>query len=116
MAERYGRQTPTNSVTLPYTMTRGPEAVELYEMTGRKAQDWQKLLVYDILSCGYGGDENLWIHTKFGYAVPRRNGKNEVVSIRELWGLTHGEKILHTAHRTPTSSSAFSCCLFSSAA
>lgn len=108
MAERYGRQTPTNSVTLPYTMTRGPEAIELYEKTGRRAQDWQKLLVYDILSCGYDGSPDLWIHTKFGYAVPRRNGKNEVVSIRELWGLTHGEAILHTAHRTPTSSSAFS--------
>lgn len=107
MAERYGRQTPTNSVTLPYTMTRGPEAVELYEKTGRRAQDWQKLLIYDILS--YEDDEDgLWVHSKFGYAVPRRNGKNEVVSIRELYGLEHGEHILHTAHRTPTSSSAFS--------
>lgn len=106
--KRYGRQTPTQSVTLPYTETHGAEAIELYEKTGRKAQDWQKLLIYDMLSWEKDGDDELWVHSKFGYAVPRRNGKNEVVSIRELYGLDRGEHILHTAHRTPTSSSAFS--------
>ena len=94
MAEpkRLGRQTPTKSVVLPY------------EKTGRQAQDWQKLLIYDILAYN---DEGLWIHTKFGYAVPRRNGKNEVISAREMYALEIGEQALHTAHRTPTSSSAF---------
>lgn len=107
MAEpkRLGRQTPTQSVVLPYSNTHGQEAIELYEKTKRSAQDWQKLLIYDLLAYD---DEGLWVHSKFGYAVPRRNGKNEVVSIRELYGLVHGEHILHTAHRTPTSSSAFS--------
>lgn len=107
MAEpkRLGRQTPTQSVLLSYAKTRGEEAIALYEKTGRKAQDWQKLLIYDLLA--YDEDE-LWVHSKFGYAVPRRNGKNEVVSIRELYGIIKGEHILHTAHRTPTSSSAFS--------
>lgn len=52
-------------------------------------------------------DEGLWVHTKFGYSVPRRNGKNEVITIREMYGLIEGEQVLHTAHRTPTSSSAF---------
>lgn len=51
-------------------------------------------------------ENSLWVHTKFGYSVPRRNGKNEIAAIRELWGLEHGERILHTAHRTTTSSSA----------
>ncbi|MDD6155272.1 MAG: hypothetical protein PUB39_06945 [Eubacteriales bacterium] len=51
--KRYGRQTPTQSVVLPYTHSHGEDAIELY-------------------------------------------------------GLVHGEQILHTAHRTPTSSSAFS--------
>ncbi len=36
-----------------------------------------------------------------------KNGKNEVVAIRELYGLMNGEQILHTAHRTMTSSSAW---------
>ena len=52
-------------------------------------------------------DEGLWTHTKFGYSIPRRNGKNEVVVIREVFGLIKGEHILHTAHRTSTSHSAF---------
>lgn len=44
---------------------------------------------------------------KFGYEVPRRNGKGEVLAQRELEGLKKGEKIMHTAHRTPTSHSAW---------
>ena len=104
MAEtRKGRQTPTQSVTLPYRETKGQEAIDYYNETGRTAQEWQELLIYDILAVG---EDGLWVHTKFGYSVPRRNGKNEVVAIRELYGLMNGEHILHTAHRTTTSSSA----------
>lgn len=104
MAEqRKGRQTPTQSVVLPYFVTKGQEAIESYNQSGRIAQEWQELLLCDILAVN---DDGLWTHTKFGYSVPRRNGKNEIVAIRELYGLEHGEKILHTAHRTTTSSSA----------
>ena len=104
MEARTGRQTPTTCIVLPYEETFGEEAVKLYESTGRKALEWQKLLIYDIMA---RTPDNLWTHSKFGYAVPRRNGKNEVVLMRELWGLKHGEKILHTAHRTTTSRSAW---------
>lgn len=104
MAElRKGRQTPTQSVAIPYYDTKGPVAIELYNASGRIAQEWQELLLSDILALN---SEGLWTHTKFGYSVPRRNGKNEIVAIRELYGLVNGEKILHTAHRTTTSSSA----------
>lgn len=104
MAEpRKGRQTPTQSVVLPYFATNGQEAVDLYNNSGRAAQEWQELLLSDILAVN---DDGLWVHTKFGYSVPRRNGKNEIAAIRELYGLTEGERILHTAHRTTTSSSA----------
>lgn len=104
MAEqRIGRQTPTQSVVLPYLQTKGQEAIDLYNSTGRTAQPWQELLLADILAYN---DDGLWTHTRFGYSVPRRNGKNEIVAIREAWGLVNGEKILHTAHRTTTSSSA----------
>ena len=101
---RSGRQTPTQSVVIPYAETRGQKAVELYNATGREAQEWQQLLIYDILAVN---EEGLWTHTKFGYAVPRRNGKNEVVAIREMYGLDAGEHILHTAHRTTTSRAAW---------
>ena len=89
---------------LPYTKSRGREAITVYNKTKRKAQDWQKLLIYDMLAVN---DEGLWVHTKFGYSVPRRNGKNEVIAIRELYGLKKGEHILHTAHRTTTTHTAW---------
>ena len=101
---RIGRQTPTVSVVLPYTKSRGGEAIELYEKSGRTAQDWQKLLMYDILAIN---EDDLWVHTRFGYSVPRRNGKNEILAIREMFGLLNGEHILHTAHRTTTTHSAW---------
>lgn len=99
-----GRQTPTQSVVLPYSKTKGKEAVKLYNKSGNKALKWQSLLCDDLMAV----DENgLWIHQKFGYSVPRRNGKGEILVMRELWGLVHGEQICHTAHRTTTSSAAW---------
>lgn len=104
MAEpRKGRQTPTQSVVLPYYVTKGQEAIDYYNSSERTAQEWQELLLSDILAVN---EEGLWVHTKFGYSVPRRNGKNEIVAIREVYGLINGERILHTAHRTTTSSAA----------
>ena len=41
---RKGRQTPTLSVVLPYTQSLGSEAVDLYDKSGRTAQDWQALI------------------------------------------------------------------------
>lgn len=101
---RLGRQTPTQSLILPYRETRGLEAAALYQESGRECYEWQQLLCCDIMAVDEAG---LWVHQKFGYSVPRRNGKNEVVSMRELWGLVHGERICHTAHRTTTSRSAW---------
>ncbi len=43
---RLGRQTPTKSVTLPYENTYGQNAIDIYEKSGRIAQEWQKLLIY----------------------------------------------------------------------
>lgn len=96
-------QTPTQAVTLPYTTTKGKDAARLYNQTGRTCQKWQELQLNNILALNKDG---LWVHTKYGYSVPRRNGKNEIVAMRELYGLLQGERILHTAHRTTTSHSA----------
>lgn len=104
MAElRKGCQTPTRSFILPYSSTYGDDAIALYNATGRTAQEWQELIVNDILAYN---DDGLWVHTKYGYSVPRRNGKNEIAAMIELYAITHGLKTLHTAHRTTTSSSA----------
>lgn len=96
---RIGNQIPTTSVVLPYSESFGDEAVQLYNMSGNVCQEWQALMLSDIMAVN---DEGLWIHTKFGYSVPRRNGKTEIITQRELWGLFNGEHILHTAHLTDT--------------
>src|SRR5690625_5497995 len=104
IAVKIGEQTPTKSLILPYDESLGDEAIELYEKSGRKAFDWQKFIVNAILA---KNNQGLWTHMNFGYSVPRQNGKNEIIAIRELHGLEEGEKILHTAHRTTTSAAAF---------
>lgn len=104
MAERKGRQTPTQSVILPYKNTYGLETVKLYNSCGNMAMPWQELLISDIEAVN---DDGLWVHTKFGYSVPRQNGKNEIITMREMSGLVRGERILHTAHLASTSHAAW---------
>lgn len=103
-APKIGRQLPTRAVTLPYTYTSGPEAVELYNTADRQAFPWQAHLLDDILAYN---DEGLWVHSRFGLCVSRRNGKNEVVVMLELWAINNGYRVLHTAHRNTTAHSAF---------
>lgn len=101
---RLGNQNPTQSVILPYKKSLYQKAINTYESTKRTAQEWQVNLAKHIYAVN---DEGLWVHTKFGFSLPRRNGKNEVVVIREMQGLLDGEQILHTAHRTTTSHTAW---------
>ena len=100
--DRVGRQEPTVSVILPYKDTKGPEAIALYNKSEKDALEWQAALTYDIMAVN---DDGLWIHQKFGYSVPRRNGKSEMALARCIWGLKHGERILYTAHRASTAHS-----------
>ena len=102
--KKIGRQDPTTSFVLPYKDTDGDIAAQLYEITGRRPLEWQEAIIYDLLA----KDENgRWIHSKFGFAIPRRNGKNEVLIIRELYALAIGEKVLHTAHLISTAHAAW---------
>lgn len=102
--KRIGRQTPTVSRVLPYTDTRGIEAVLLYNQSRRKAQEWQELMMCDIMAQNSDGQ---WTHMKFGWSVPRQNGKSELLIMRAIWGLTHGERVLYTAHLVNTSHAAW---------
>lgn len=101
---RLGRQTPTNSVVLPYSASKGAEAVEVYNRSGRTAQPWQELMMEDIMAVN---DEGLWLHMKFGWSIPRRNGKSELLIMRSMHGVSHNERVLYTAHRTTTSHNAW---------
>lgn len=101
---RFGNQYPTQSVILPYTETKYLEAIDLYTKTKRKCYEWQHNILKDIMAV----DENgLWAHQKFGYSIPRRNGKTEIVYMLELWALENGLSTLHTAHRISTSHSSY---------
>lgn len=106
MAEnkKFGNQLPTTSVILPYENSKYQEAIDLYKKTGRECYEWEGLLLKDIMAID---DDGLWTHQKFGYSIPRRNGKTEDVYMVELWALENGLRILHTAHRISTSHSSF---------
>ena len=104
--KKYGNQLPTQEVILPYVKKKsaGVEAVEIYEKTGLSCYTWQKKLIQSIMAVDKKG---LWVHQKFGYSIPRRNGKSEILYMLELWGLHQGLNILHTAHLISTSHSSF---------
>lgn len=106
--KRIGCQTPTISVILPYTDTLGGEAIEMYDKSDRDSLEWQQRLVYDIMAVYKGG---LFVHMKFGYSVPRQNGKSEILIIRADCGVSNERRVLYTAHRTTTSHNAWEKCV-----
>lgn len=101
---RLGNQTPTICIRIPYTESLGTEAVEIYNKSDRTAQDWQSLMLEDIMAVNADG---LWLHMKSGWSIPRRNGKSEILIMRVLWDLTHERRTLYTAHRETTAASAW---------
>lgn len=101
--KRIGRQKPTVWSTLPYNESKGSEAVDMYEETGQGMMEWQKLQMDAILAVDEDGN---YIHRRYGLSLSRRNGKTELFLARELYALQHGERVLHTAHLTATSSDA----------
>lgn len=101
---RLGNQHPTQSVILPYKQSLCQKAIDYYEKTGHNCYDWQLNLLEPIMAVD---DDGLWVHQKFGFSLPRRNGKTEVVYMIELWALEEGLSTLHTAHRISTSHSSF---------
>ena len=68
--KKYGNQTPTQAVILGYEKSLGSEAVDLYKRTGLRPYPWQEQMVKDLFAVN---EEGLWTHSKFGYAIPRRN-------------------------------------------
>lgn len=62
-----------NDSLLKNTRTR---SCGLYAKTGNELLEWQQLLQCDIMAVN---DDGLWMHQKYGYSVPRRNGKSENV-------------------------------------
>jgi hypothetical protein len=67
---------------------------------------WQAQVLEDWLArSGRGGK---FASLTCGLAVPRQNGKNAILEMRELFGMVQlGEKFLHTAHEVKTARKAF---------
>lgn len=96
---------PTLDEWKKYPASDGADAAELSRQYGIDPFPWQELVL------------NYWLtrneHDKFAFStcglpIPRQNGKNAVLEMRELYGLCIiGEKILHTAHRVDTARKAF---------
>jgi hypothetical protein len=70
------------------------------------ADEWQEQVLIGAL--GETADDR-WAASRVGLLVPRQNGKNGILELRELAGLIlFGEQlIIHTAHLLPTALEAF---------
>ncbi|HWJ09057.1 MAG TPA: hypothetical protein VNS46_06740 [Nocardioides sp.] len=72
---------------------------------GLAPDPWQTEIIFAWMARRSNGK---WLHPRCGLAVPRQNGKNGALEVRELFGLiVIGEGILHTAHEIKTSRKAF---------
>ena len=72
---------------------------------GLTPDPWQLLVLGAWLGRLPNGN---WSAGRCGLAVPRQNGKNGVIEVRELFGtVVLGEKFLHTAHEVKTARKAF---------
>jgi len=100
-----GGQQPRIAHAPKFLWSHAEDAAFLSSSYGLTADPWQFLVIESWL----GEDRNgLWTAGRCGLAVPRQNGKNGALEIRELYGIVAlGEKFLHTAHEVKTARKAF---------
>lgn len=81
------------------------DAIDLGSRYGLTLDEWQQIVLRSWLGRRRDGK---WAANRAGLAVPRQNGKNAAVEVRELFGLVFlGEKWLHSAHEVKTARKAF---------
>lgn len=99
--------TPPSFRAVPdFSNDYGEEAFSLAKAYGLALDDWQRDIVRSWLGCS---DDGKYAARTCGVVVPRQNGKNSCIEVRELFGAAIlGEKILHTAHEVKTCMKAFS--------
>lgn len=86
----------------------GDVAAEFAARFGLVADPWQRLVLDDWLARTHTDAGDRWAARNAGLSVPRQNGKNAILEIRELFGAVMlGEKILHTAHEVKTAKKHF---------
>jgi hypothetical protein len=81
------------------------DAIRLATSYGLTPDAWQERVLGAWLGCRVDGK---YSSPRCGLAVPRQNGKNGVLEVRELFGMILlAERILHTAHEVKTARKAF---------
>lgn len=100
-----GNQQPRVKLEPKRAYSDGEDASNLASAYGLTPDEWQRT----ILCSWLGRDNNdKFTASRCGVVVPRQNGKNAILEIRELYGAAIlGEKILHTAHEVKTARKAF---------
>jgi phage terminase large subunit-like protein len=84
----------------------GEDAAFLSSSYGLAPDLWQAQVLEDWMA--RVGRQGKWSSLSCGLAVPRQNGKNAILEMRELFGMIQlGEKFLHTAHEVKTARKAF---------
>ena len=84
--------------------TYGDLAADFAADYGLTPDPWQQIVLDDWLAEKAGR----WASLTCGLSVPRQNGKNALIEVRELFGMVgRGEKFLHTAHEVKTARKAF---------
>lgn len=97
-------QSPTFRVAPGWSKTYGDLAAGFASDYGLTPDPWQQLILDDWLA----EDAGRWAALRCGLAIPRQNGKNAVLEVRELFGAVGlGERILHTAHEVKTAQKHF---------
>lgn len=100
-----GNQNPRIKVEPSRVSTDGTDAALLMQEYGYTLDEWQQTVVNSWLGRDENGEYNV---TSAGLSIPRQNGKNVCLEVREFYGMiVNGEKILHTAHQVRTSKASF---------
>jgi len=102
---RKGARKPRIRLEPARAYSDGADACDLAASYGMVMDGWQE----DVLKIWLGRNkDDQFTALSCGLSVPRQNGKNAIIEVRELYGLvTTGERFLHTAHEVKTARKAF---------
>ena len=100
-----GGQEPRISLVPSYVESTGDEAVALAEIAGLKLDPWQQMILRHSLGERADGK---WAAFRVGLCIPRQNGKNLLLEVRELVEcllvaeFAGPRLVLHSAHQSDT--------------
>ena len=100
-----GKQEPRVAHVPSYEWSHADDAAFLASSYGLTPDPWQMAVLEAWFAVRPDGK---WAASRCGLSVPRQNGKNGAIEVRELYGMVAlGEKFLHSAHEVKTARKAF---------